>query len=72
MAGRWHAFVPTTPGKRDEPQVKQLEGRHEWCHPTRRAALAALKRQVSQELKAAQERAAELGRALAAIREMES
>lgn len=72
MAGRWHAFLSTAEESRGEPRARELKGEADWAHPTKAAAIAALKEAVSREMKAVQERAAELGRALAAIREMES
>jgi hypothetical protein len=71
MSGKWHAYVPTTVGKRDQPCVTELAREHSWCHPTRQAALEDIRRKLEREHLAAREKVAELGRALASLAELE-
>lgn len=71
MAGKWWAFVPTTVGQRDKPQVSEMRAAQPRGYATRIGALTALRKTIESEDHAAREKVAELGRALAHLREME-
>lgn len=71
MAGKWWAFVPSRVVDRDKPQVTQMANPQPWAHPTRSAAIKSLRKTLEAQEKAAREKAAELGRALARLRELE-
>lgn len=62
MSGKWHAY-----STRDAVTVYELNREQPWAFGTRGEAIAFLRRQLEREHKAAQERAAELGRALESL-----
>ena len=71
MSGKWVAYCPTEPGKRDQPRVVELAARTLGGHKTRKAALTGLRHKLEREHKAAQEKVAEMGRALVNLLELE-
>lgn len=71
MSGKWHAYLPTTVGQRDRPRVRECERPVPHGFATRAIALAMLRHDLERQHKAAQEKAAELGRALANLLKLE-
>jgi hypothetical protein len=72
MSGKWVAFVPTHKDKRDRPLVQAYAKPQPFGHSTRKAAISALRDDLERKHKAAQEKVAELGRALANLLELEA
>ena len=71
MSGKWHAYLSCTVVERDKPRVHEYDRPVPHGFETRSVAIAILRRDLERQHKAAQEKVAELGRALANLLEME-
>lgn len=68
MAGKWIAYLPPNS---DAPRVWKSVHASMLGAPTRKRAIAGLRKDLERQHKAAQEKVAELGRALANLLELE-
>jgi hypothetical protein len=64
MAGKWHGFVPTKVDERDKPRVVEYPQEIAWGFPTKEAAVAYLRRDLTKKRDAARVELAQLDRAL--------
>lgn len=67
----WDAYVPTLVGERDRPRVVKHDKPSPWLYSTRAEAIHGLRLKLEREQRDAMDKVAELGRALANLREME-
>jgi hypothetical protein len=70
MSGKWHGFFEVR-GDDVVPHVAELSEPSKGCSRTRAGAIAVLRQHMEHEHKAAQAKAAQIGRTLAALLELE-